>query len=132
MSSSAFRRLLEASVWLLAVLTFFAAPAQGAFPGQNGRIAFISGRDEVNGDLYTVNPDGSGIARLTNTPQQEWTPNWSPNGAPQVGDPGTAEHGPVQRPPVRHPLHVALELAAIELRVRHARTAWRTQRPAGM
>jgi hypothetical protein len=46
-----------------------AVPAQAAFPGANGRIAFA--RDVVGGDgmcdyeIDTINPDGTGIASLT-------------------------------------------------------------------
>ncbi len=46
----------------------------------DGRIAFASNR-EGNWELYTINPDGTGLTRLTNTPDaQEYWPAWSPNG----------------------------------------------------
>jgi hypothetical protein len=50
------------------------APAQASFPGVNGKIAFTRG-----GDIYTVSPDGSGEARLTNTGDNQ-SPAWSPDG----------------------------------------------------
>jgi Tol biopolymer transport system component len=61
--------------WLAAV-----APASAAYPGANGRIAFLR-----HGDVYTVQPDGSGLRRLTFTATAtadgvDATPVWSPNG----------------------------------------------------
>jgi TolB protein len=77
--------------------------AQGAFPGENGKIVFVSGRDDVdpsrcftgcNTEIYTMSADGSGQTRLTYTPDAESTPAWSPDGAkiafthtPAGGDP---------------------------------------------
>lgn len=57
-----------------------ASPASAAYPGANGRIAFIR-----HGDVYTVRPDGSGLKRLTftataTTDGVDSTPVWSPNG----------------------------------------------------
>src|SRR5687768_3692617 len=52
-----------------------AAPAQSAFPGQNGRIAY----DDI-GNVYSVNPDGSGYMQLTADPDWGWNPEWSPDG----------------------------------------------------
>jgi TolB protein len=67
----------------------FATPAQGAFPGKNGRIAFSSDRDSPYApcslcrSIYTMNPDGSGVVRLTNGPasnRNDHDPAWSPDG----------------------------------------------------
>jgi hypothetical protein len=52
-----------------------AAPAQAAFPGQNGKIVF-SGDD----DIWTMNPDGSARTQLTSGPAQDSRPSWSPDG----------------------------------------------------
>ncbi|MCH8201179.1 MAG: PD40 domain-containing protein [Chloroflexi bacterium] len=49
--------------------------AEATAPGFNGKIAF-----EQNGDILTINPDGSGIVNLTNNPQRETAPAWSPDG----------------------------------------------------
>ena len=65
---------------LLAGLGATACPAGAAYPGADGRIAFVR-----HGDIYTVRPDGSGLRRLTFTATStadglDATPVWSPNG----------------------------------------------------
>jgi dipeptidyl aminopeptidase/acylaminoacyl peptidase len=62
---------------LLAVATALAVPAgaHATIPGVNGRIAFSSG-----GDIYSVNPDGSGLTNVTNGAVPEARmPSWSPD-----------------------------------------------------
>lgn len=44
-----------------------------------GRIAFTSDRDG-NLELYLMNPDGSDLIRLTNDPEADMGPAWSPDG----------------------------------------------------
>ena len=41
-----------------------AGPAGAAFPGQNGKIAFVSNRAGSN-DIFSANLDGSGLVNLT-------------------------------------------------------------------
>lgn len=48
--------------------------AQAAYPGQEGRIAFVRA-----GNIYTIEPDGTGLLQLT-TLQGDSAPRWSPNG----------------------------------------------------
>jgi len=55
--------------------TLWAVPAEAAFPGKNGKIAFA--RD---GDIWTVNPDGTGRIRITTNPARDFYPRWSPDG----------------------------------------------------
>jgi Tol biopolymer transport system component len=62
-----------------ALLFISVASAQAAFPGQNGRIAFVSQRDG-NYEIYSMNPDGSDVRRLTNDPGQDLNPAPSPDG----------------------------------------------------
>jgi Tol biopolymer transport system component len=69
---------------LLAVLALvaglvLAGPAQGTFPGPNGRIAFA---DFGTGQLYSINPDGTGLRQLTHVaaPAVAAAPDWSPDG----------------------------------------------------
>jgi TolB protein len=45
----------------------------------SGRIAFYSDRDG-NYEIYSVNPDGSGLKRLTNHEAEDQCPSWSPDG----------------------------------------------------
>src|SRR4051794_31077050 len=50
--------------------------AQADFPGGNGKILYFSG-----GDAWTINPDGTGAANVTNTPATtEDGGAWSPDG----------------------------------------------------
>jgi Tol biopolymer transport system component len=66
-----------ASTLLCALL--LAAFAQAAFPGANGKIAFVN-QPCCSGplDIYTINPDGSGLKRLTTNGGR--FPDWSPDG----------------------------------------------------
>jgi TolB protein len=48
-------------------------------PGGCERIAFVSSRDG-NLEIYSVHADGTGIQRLTNEPQDDDEPAWSPDG----------------------------------------------------
>src|SRR6266511_1205796 len=57
---------LVAAIAVLALTFGGARPANAAFPGGNGKIAFASYRDG-NYELYVMNADGSGQTRLTQT-----------------------------------------------------------------
>jgi len=49
----------------------------------NGRIAFSSVRSDPQAksfDIFSVNPDGSGVRRLTTNPDGDRQPDWSPSG----------------------------------------------------
>jgi WD40 repeat protein len=52
-----------------------APAAQATFPGQNGKIAFVRG-----GDIWAMNPDGTGQANLTSSAATDSAPDWSPDG----------------------------------------------------
>src|SRR5215210_8236122 len=75
-----------AAILLLALVR--TKPAEAAFPGKNGKIAFMSDRttgagvDNPTGDLeiFTINLDGTGLTQLTTNTATESQPNWSPNG----------------------------------------------------
>src|SRR5688500_13067372 len=63
--------------------------ALGAFPGQNGRIAFFSNReapdperDSHSQDIYTMDADGTDIFRasITTDPRQSVQPAWNAQG----------------------------------------------------
>src|SRR6266849_11186193 len=62
---------------LVALLLSVAPPAHATFPGKNGRIAF-----RQDGEIFTMNPDGSDIQQLTHlTPDgsADWA-SWSADG----------------------------------------------------
>lgn len=68
--------------FLVLALSFAAAPVNATFPGQNGKIVFV-GNQSGTWQLYTINPDGSGITQITNLPATEWDlwlPAFSPDG----------------------------------------------------
>jgi len=56
---------------------------RGASWGKTNRIAFYSTRGNpltTANDIYTINPDGTGLVRLTNTAADDRDPAWSPDG----------------------------------------------------
>jgi len=53
-------------------------PAQAAFPGHNGRIAYVSHLPSGLHEIYTMNPNGTGPVRLTNNPALDTMPDWGP------------------------------------------------------
>jgi Tol biopolymer transport system component len=66
---------------IVSVLGFLAiaTPAHAAFPGTQGRIAFDSDRDG-NGEIYTMNADGSAQSRITTNTSFDARPAWSADG----------------------------------------------------
>ncbi len=72
---------MKRSVWLVVVMVALALPgsAQAAFPGTNGKIAFYSSADGDR-EIYTINPDGSGLLQLTHNTVRDEVPSWSPDG----------------------------------------------------
>jgi hypothetical protein len=60
---------------LLLPLGLHGRAAQAAFPGQNGKLAFVQALD-----IWTANPDGSNPVRLTASPGLDRSPRWSPDG----------------------------------------------------
>jgi len=61
----------------LVLLAFVSPAAQAAYPGENGRIAFISA-----GEIWTINPDGTAPRQVTSPtpPLSDSAPSWSPDG----------------------------------------------------
>ncbi len=75
-SALAFLAALAAALAFLAI----GAPAsRAAFPGQDGKIFFVSDRDG-NDEIYSMNSDGTDQRRLTYTSLNEAEPSASPNG----------------------------------------------------
>lgn len=77
-------RVSLVGIWLAALT--LAAPAEAAFPGANGRIAYV-GNSPSNvylSNVYVSNPDGTGSVDLTNNsdPSRYYVePIWSPDGS---------------------------------------------------
>jgi dipeptidyl aminopeptidase/acylaminoacyl peptidase len=71
-------RPLRAATLGLALVAFvaLAAPAQGAFPGANGKITF-----DRDSDIFTMNADGGGQTNVTASAAVDFAPAWSPDGA---------------------------------------------------
>jgi Tol biopolymer transport system component len=70
-----------------ALLATLASGAQAAFPGIDGKIAFVSTRDgngdnyiTGEGEIYVMNADGANQTRLTFNAADDGDPAWSPNG----------------------------------------------------
>jgi Tol biopolymer transport system component len=71
-------RLALLAALALAAGLLLGAPATATYPGPDGRIAF----DDFNtGQLYSINPDGSGLRQLTSLPEGSFAfaPDWSPD-----------------------------------------------------
>jgi hypothetical protein len=65
----------SAVLGVIAAVALSAVPAHASFPGGNGKIVFENG-----GNLFTINPDGTGQAQLTNAGDAHH-PAWSPDGS---------------------------------------------------
>jgi Tol biopolymer transport system component len=79
---TATRRLLRLSLAIAMTAGLILAQAGAAhatFAGRDGRIAFW---DFMTGQIYAVNPDGTGLAQLTHVAQGQTAadPAWSPDG----------------------------------------------------
>ena len=78
-----FKAGLLASLVTLAALAAAAQHAGSASPGANGRIVFQRQAPYEGGSssLYLINPNGSGLVRLTRGYQHDAQPTWSPDGS---------------------------------------------------
>ncbi|SDL54044.1 CARDB domain-containing protein [Nonomuraea jiangxiensis] len=54
-----------ALVLVATVLAGLAGPAQAAWPGDNGKIYFVDQSTEPDGEIYSINPDGTGLTKIT-------------------------------------------------------------------
>jgi len=57
-----------------------ASPASAAPPGSNGKVVFISDRDGDD-EIFSMNPDGTGLTQLTYNDDDDWSPEVSPDGS---------------------------------------------------
>src|SRR5215216_7208503 len=53
---------------------------RGGNGDNNGRIVFVSDRDEPAFEIYSMNSDGTGVSRLTYSPGLDLSPALSPDG----------------------------------------------------
>lgn len=70
---------LLSTMLLVGVLITTVEAAQATFHGKNGKIAF-AGNATGNYEIYSINPDGTGLTNLTNNPASDVLPAWSPDG----------------------------------------------------
>jgi Tol biopolymer transport system component len=74
------RLLTTSSVALVIGSVVLPGRALAAFPGANGKIAFVSAATG-NPEIYSMEPDGTGVAQVTNDPAPDFNPAWSPDGS---------------------------------------------------
>jgi Tol biopolymer transport system component len=55
-------------------------PARAAFPGRDGKIAYVRQVSGSNFDIYAMSADGSDQVDLTNNPGLDSQPAWSADG----------------------------------------------------
>jgi len=81
MSPQRLKPLLAAVVLAAAVASVLPGTARPAYPGANGKLVFISERDDPFGDIYTMSADGTGsVTRFGVDRIVDQTPAWSPDG----------------------------------------------------
>src|SRR3954447_24173237 len=77
--------LKRALLCAVCALLVSATPAHATFPGQNGKLVFVSfaifDAFEGPGDIYTMSPNGRHLVNLTpGSPTDDQYPRWSPDG----------------------------------------------------
>jgi len=72
--------LIVALVFSIGLASLFTQPVSAAFPGANGKIAFVSDRDG-DAEIFVMNSDGSGQTQLTFNTAADDMPAWSPDGS---------------------------------------------------
>ena len=72
--------VLAGAVIMASVL--FASPAWATFPGTNGRITFaaLPTPGAPGMQIYTIEPNGTGLRQLTHLDGNATAPHWSPDG----------------------------------------------------
>jgi Tol biopolymer transport system component len=81
MSPRRLKPLLAAVVLAAAVASVLPGTARPAYPGANGKLVFVSARDDPFGDIYTMSADGTGsVTRFGVDRIVDQTPAWSPDG----------------------------------------------------
>jgi len=72
--------LSSISVFLAITIVFGSIlSAEATFPGKNGKIVFVSTANGA-GDIYTMDPNGTNLQRLTTNPLVDFSPRWFSDG----------------------------------------------------
>lgn len=69
-----------AALTCCAALVALTDSASATFSGSNGKIAYTGFAAGGSSEIVTVKPDGTGTTNLTNNPNQDVGPAWSPDG----------------------------------------------------
>ncbi len=92
-----YRLLLPATLVVVMLLNVglimlpLASATKGSYPGGNGKILFEAFPVEgLYSEIYVMNPDGSGITRLTSNSVGDYDPCWYPGGSKIVYSSGDA------------------------------------------
>jgi hypothetical protein len=81
LSGRALLAMLLSFGFMVGVVAVISIPVQSETPSPSGsKIAFHSAPDGDTFDIYTINPDGSGLTKLT-TAGTERNPAWQPDGS---------------------------------------------------
>jgi Tol biopolymer transport system component len=80
MKSFKLRAVLTGGVIVASLL--FASPAWATFPGSNGLIVFVAlpTPDAPGMQIFTIEPNGTGLHQITHLPGDATSPHWSPDG----------------------------------------------------
>jgi TolB protein len=71
--------LVAVGLVMLIMVVVEARPAEATFPGNNGRIAF--GKvGALDSHIFTIDPDGSGLEKISTRLLGDSDPAWSPDG----------------------------------------------------
>jgi len=71
---------ITALIFSFSFILFSTQSAYAAFPGGNGKIAFMNYQDG-EGEIFVMNPDGTGVTQLTSNTVSDAAPAWSADGS---------------------------------------------------
>src|SRR5918994_1365747 len=71
--------IIGAAVACAVALSALSEKAEATFPGKNGRIAY-SAHDGNDKEIYTINVSGGDKTQITHNNNDEFTPDYSPDG----------------------------------------------------
>src|SRR5215216_7573523 len=74
------RTVLGIAATMVAAMLAVHEPAQAAYPGQNGRIAYVSHLPNGLHEIYIMKPNGTDRKKLTNNLAYDTSPTYSPSG----------------------------------------------------